>query len=165
MHIDRFREMYVAELQEARSFEDLLLRGLEKMAGAASDRELKQAFESHLEETRSQRLRLEAILKRLDVPPEHRDQAVEAMLRETDKMIAMVEPGPVRDAALIASAQRLEHYEIAVYGTLATYASCLGFEDDKQILLGILEEEKATDLTLSDIAVGLVNPTAIQRAG
>ena len=163
MNIDRFREMYQAELQEARSVETLLIEGLPKMAEAADNPELRQAFQTHLEETRGHQRSLDAILKKLGASPqEHEDQAMRALVNEAEKMIGMVEQGPLRDAALIASAQRIEHYEIAVYGTLATYAKCLGLDDQKQALADILEEEKSTDEKLSDLADGIINPSAVE---
>ena len=163
MNIDGFRDMFVAELQEARSIEDQLIRALPKMAEAAGASELRQAFEMHLQETRGHRQSVEGILKRLGAAPrEHEDQALGALIQEAEKMIGMVEKGPLRDAALIASAQRIEHYEIAVYGTLATYAESLGMDEDKQALADILEDEKNTDLNLSDLAAGIVNPSAVQ---
>jgi len=163
MNIDHFREMYTAELQEARSVEAQLSAALPKMAEAADSSELRQGFQMHLEETRGHQRDVDGILKRLGASPkEHEDQAMRALIGEAEKMIGMVEAGPLRDAALIASAQRIEHYEIAVYGTLATYAKCLGLEDDKQKLADILEEEKATDEKLSDLADGIINPAAVE---
>ena len=163
MNIEGFRDMFVAELQEARSIEDQLIRALPKMAEAAETPDLRQAFQTHLEETRRHRQDVESVLKRLGAAPrEHEDQAFRALVEEAEKMIGMMQAGPLRDAALIASAQRIEHYEIAVYGTLATYAESLGMEDDKQKLADILEDEKNTDLDLSDLATGIVNPSAVQ---
>jgi ferritin-like metal-binding protein YciE len=164
MKITGFRDLYVAELQEARSVEAMLVEALPKMAQAASDERLKTAFQEHLEATREQQSSVEAILQRLGADPsEHEDQSMRTLIDQAQKMAGLVEAGPFRDAALIASAQRIEHYEIAVYGTLATYAQFLGFEDDNQILGGILEEEKDTDDLLSDIAEGVVNPSAVEK--
>jgi ferritin-like metal-binding protein YciE len=119
----------------------------------------------HLEETRGHRRGVERILAKLGVSPtEHEDQSMHALIDETAKMIGMTERGPLRDAALIASAQRIEHYEIAVYGTLATYAKLLGEDDDKQALADIMEEEKDADEKLSELADGVINPTAVAQA-
>lgn len=164
MKISGFEDLYVSELQEARSFESILTEGLPKMAEAASDARLRSAFDDHLRQTREHQRRVEAILKRLDVSPtEHVDQSMLTLAEQSDRMAKLVDPGPFRDAALIASAQRIEHYEIAVYGTLATYARFLGFENDHQILSGILEEERDADDLLSDIAEGVVNPSAVEK--
>ncbi len=163
MNIDRFREMYQAELQEARSVETQLIEALPKMAEAAENPELRESFQLHLEETRGHQRSVDSILKGLGASPnEHEDQSMRALIGEAEKMMGLVEGGPLRDAALIASAQRIEHYEIAVYGTLATYAKCLGLEDHQQKLADILEEEKSTDERLSDLADGIINPAAVE---
>jgi ferritin-like metal-binding protein YciE len=165
MTIEHFQDMYKSELQEARSLEEQLVGALPRLVEAAANPELRQAFQMHLEETKGHQRSLDGLLKSLGASPrEHEDQAMQALLRETDKMIGMVERGPIRDAALIASSQRIEHYEIAVYGTLATYAKNLGLEDQKQKLADILEEEKTADQKLSDLAYGIINPAAVQAA-
>lgn len=164
MPITDIQDLYIAELQEAQSFEALLTKALSKMAEAASEEQLQRAFRDHLEETREHQRSVEALIQRLDADPrEHEDQSMQVLVDQSEKMAGLVEAGPLRDAALIASAQRIEHYEIAVYGTLATYAQLLGFENDHQILSGILGEEKDTDDLLSDIAVGMVNPASAER--
>lgn len=165
-----FQELYVAELQEARSFEQMLLEALPKLADAASDERLKTAFREHAAATREHENRLESILNGLNADPkQHKDQSMQRLVQESSKMAELVAAGPVRDAALIASAQRLEHYEIAVYGTLAAYAQNLGHDDAREILHDILEQEKDTDELLSELAQAIVNPTAAEvsarRAG
>ncbi|NDW07524.1 YciE/YciF ferroxidase family protein [Jiella pacifica] len=163
MAISGLRDLYVAELQEARSFEALLTDALPKMAKAASEEQLRLAFEQHLEATREQLASVEALLKEAGADPKaHQDQSMKVLIEQSEKMTGMVAAGPLRDAALIASAQRIEHYEIAVYGTLATYAKMLGLENDHQILNGILGEEKDADDLLTDIAVGMVNPAVAE---
>jgi ferritin-like metal-binding protein YciE len=161
MNVDNFREMYTAELQELRSVEAQLVEALPKMADMASHPELKQAIQTHLEETRWQQSQLDEILRRHGVDPrEHVDQAMQAMLKEAEKWAGMVPDQDLRDAGLIASAQRVEHYEIAVYGSLATWAKQLGLDEDLPALLDILEEEKRTDESLSRLAKRVVNPDA-----
>ena len=161
MNVDNFREMYIAELQELRSVEAQLVEALPKMADMASHPELKQAIQTHLEETRWQQSQLDEILRRHRVDPrEHVDQAMQAMLKEAEKWAGMVPDQDLRDAGLIASAQRVEHYEIAVYGSLATWAKQLGLDEDLPALLDILEEEKRTDESLSRLAKRVVNPDA-----
>jgi ferritin-like metal-binding protein YciE len=162
--IKDFKDMYLAELQEARSLEEMLIGALPKMAEKAQDSGLKQALQSHLDQTRSHRERLEEILGRHGAAGEHHtDQSMQVLISEAEKMVDMVNDGPVRDAALISSAQRIEHYEIALYGTLASYADSLGLGDDKQVLHDILEQEKTADEMLSELAVGSVNAEAAQR--
>ena len=87
---------------------------------------------------------------------------MQALVGEAEKMMGMMKSGPLRDAALIASAQRVEHYEMAVYGTLANYAECLGLDDEVQLLAGILEDEKLADEKLSEVVSGSVNPSAVE---
>jgi ferritin-like metal-binding protein YciE len=161
MNVDTFRQMYVTELQELHSVEAQLVDALPKMADVASHPELKQAIQSHLEETRSQRDRLEAVLRRHRAEPrEHVDQSMQAIVREAEKWAKMVQDPDLRDAGLIASAQRVEHYEIAVYGTLATWAKQLGLDEDERTLQAILDEEKRTDETLTGLAKQVINPDA-----
>jgi ferritin-like metal-binding protein YciE len=161
MNVDSFRDMYIAELQELRSVEEQLIEALPRMAEMASHAELKLAIRSHLEETRAQQARLDAILTRHGAEPrEHVDQAMQAMLKEAEKWAGMIQDQDLRDAGLIASAQRIEHYEIAIYGSLATWAKLLGLEDDLQALLSNLEEEKQTDDKLTGLAKRMVNPDA-----
>jgi len=161
MNVDSFRDMYLAELQELRSVEAQLVEALPRMADLASHPELKQAIQAHFDETRSQQSRLDEILRRHNVDPrEHVDQAMQAMLKEAEKWARMVQDQDLRDAGLIASAQRVEHYEIAVYGSLATWAKQLGLQEDLQALHAILDEEKRTDDKLSTLAKRVVNPDA-----
>jgi ferritin-like metal-binding protein YciE len=161
MNVDDFREMYVAELQELRSVEEQLVQALPKMADMAEHPELKQAIETHLDETRQQRDRLDELLSLHRANPrEHQDGSMQAIISEADRWAGMVQDGDLRDAGLIASAQRIEHYEIAVYGTLATWAKQLGLDEDMRILLEILDEEKSTDERLTELAKSVVNPEA-----
>jgi ferritin-like metal-binding protein YciE len=165
MKVNDFHQMYVAELQELRSVEAQLVDALPKMAEAASHPELKQAIRTHLEETQSQRDRLDEILRRHGSEPrEHVDQSMQAIVSESEKWAKMVEAPDLRAAGLIASAQRVEHYEIAVYGTLATWAKQLGLNEDQQALHRILEEEKRTDERLTGLAKRVVNPDAAAAA-
>jgi ferritin-like metal-binding protein YciE len=161
MNVTSLRDLYIAELQEIRSVEEQLVGALPTMADVAGHPELKQGIQTHLEETRAQQSRVEEILRRHNAEPrEHVDQAMQAMLQEAEKWANMVQNPDLRDAGIIASAQRVEHYEIAVYGSLATWAKQLGLEDDLQALLAILEEEKHTDERLSMLAKRMINPDA-----
>ena len=164
MAIETLQDLYVAELQEARSVEGMLIDALPKMAESASEEQLRRAFEQHLKATRDQLASIEALIKKADADPhEHHDQSMQVLIEQAQKMAGMVTGGPLRDAALIASAQRIEHYEIAVYGTLATYARILGLDNDYEILSGILGEEKDADDLLTDIAIGMVNPSVAEK--
>src|SRR3954452_7766306 len=127
MNVDDFRKMYVAELQELRSVEDQLVEALPRMAALVEHPQLRQTLESHLSETKSQRDRLDRLLRAHNAGKrEHEDGSMHAIIREAERWAKMVSDRDCRDAGIIASAQRVEHYEIAVYGTLATWARQLG---------------------------------------
>jgi ferritin-like metal-binding protein YciE len=161
MNVNTLRDLYIAELQEIRSVEEQLVAALPRMADVAGHPELKQGIQTHLEETRAQQSRVEEILRRHNAEPrEHVDQAMQAMLQEAEKWASLVQDRDLRDVGIIASAQRVEHYEIAVYGSLATWAKQLGLDEDLQVLLTILEEEKRTDGRLAALAKRMVNPDA-----
>jgi len=115
----------------------------------------------HLGETRTQLERLADMLNRHGVAPnEHRDQSMQTLIGEARKWLAMLDDPAARDAALFASAQRIEHYEIAIYGSLAAWAKKLGFHEDLETLLTILDEERRADATLTDLAKDRVNAAA-----
>jgi ferritin-like metal-binding protein YciE len=165
MNIDTFRQMYVSELQELYSVETQLTEALPKMLDTARRVELKEVLRNHLQETRSQRDRLEELLRRHKAAPhEHVDQSMQAIVREADKWAGMIEDTDLRDAGLIASAQRVEHYDIAIYGTLATWADQLGLDEDLFILHAILDEERRADEKLTAIAKQAVNREAVAAA-
>lgn len=161
MKIEDFEKIYVAELQEVYSVEAQLLDALPNMIETASDKDLQEAMEEYLRQTRSHVERLEPVLKRHNAETrDHRDQSMQTIIAETGKWAGMVEDPACRDAGLIASAQRIEHYQIAVYGSLASWANQLGFEDDAVALHSNLEEEKAADEKLTSLAESIVNPRA-----
>jgi len=124
------------------------------MARAATDESLKAAFEAHLEETRGQIERLDQIVEKTEELPIRRMKchALEGLVEEAQEIIDSVEAGPVRDAGLIGAAQKVEHYEIATYGTLTAMAKRLGFDEAAKLLAETLQEEKATDEKLNVIA-------------
>jgi ferritin-like metal-binding protein YciE len=120
MKMNTLKEVYLAELQELHNVEEQLTQALPKMRDKAQHDELKQAFGQHLEETRSQRERVESILRNHGADPQaHRDQAMERLIAEAEKTVSMIDEPLLRDAEMIASAQKVEHYEIAAYGTVA----------------------------------------------
>lgn len=165
MTIQTFRDMYDAELSEAVSFEAMLAQSISDLAAMTSTARLREAMSAHASQPKAQSRSLAGILEsRGRNPREHTDQAMRAMVDEARKMAEMVAEGPLRDAAIIASVQRLKHYEVAVYGTLATYADCLGLEDEKQTLGSILQSEKDFDEELSEIAREVVNKDAARAA-
>jgi ferritin-like metal-binding protein YciE len=165
MQINSFKEMYFAELSELVDAEKRLVEALTKAAEKASHDGLKQALLKHRDETQTQRDRVRAILDRHGYNPDaHQDQAMASLIAETEKMQDILQPSDLADAGLIASAQKIEHYEIAAYGTAAAYAGVLGLTEDQSELHTILDEEKATDQRLSLLATTVVNQDAINRA-
>lgn len=161
MPVSHLRDLYIEELQEMRSAEDLMSRAMPTLAERATNAGLSSMFEADVADTRAHCERLDAILARHGANPgAHRDQSMAALVAEADKWSGMIEDPDCRDTALIASAQRLQHYEIAAYGSLATWAKQLGFQEDLDQLLLILDEEKRADETLTDLAKSVVNPAA-----
>jgi ferritin-like metal-binding protein YciE len=161
MHINNFQEMYIAELQELENVEAQLEQSLGRLAQAASNPALKEAFERHREQTTTHKERLQSILqKHGSAKRAHTDQAMQGLVHETEKMSQMVEGEGLRDAALIASAQKIEHYEIAAYGTAAALAAQLDLRDDEKMLHQTLGEEKQADELLTKLAKSEVNKNA-----
>jgi ferritin-like metal-binding protein YciE len=165
MKLDSMNKLYVEQLQDLYSAETQLVEALPKMAKAASNRELQQAFEKHLKETETHVERIEKIFENLDYKPGgHKCKGMEGLIKEGEEMIKDAKSDPeVRDAGLIAAAQRVEHYEIAGYGTVRTYAKMLGRRDDEQLLQQTLNEEGKTDELLTRLAESQINPQAMQR--
>jgi ferritin-like metal-binding protein YciE len=162
MEISNFKDMYLAELQELVSMEAQLADALLRMAGAASHPVLKRVFIHHRAETEIQMDRLMTILLKHGASPRvHTDQAMKALVTETRKMIAMLKVDDLRDAGLIASAQKIEHYEIAAYGTAAALAGQLELRDEQKMLHMSLEEERQVDTLLTHLAKREVNRQAV----
>jgi ferritin-like metal-binding protein YciE len=162
MEITSFKDMYLSELQELASVEDQLAESLLHMAEVASHPTLKNMLLHHSEKTQVQKDRLESTLQKHGVSPKaHTDQAMEALLKETGKMLTMLKGDDLRDAGLIASAQKLEHYEIAAYETAAALAGQLDLRDDQQMLHTSLEEERHADALLTQLAKSEVNSDAL----
>ena len=161
LHLDSFDDLYVAQLQDLYSAETQLVDALPKMADAASHPELKRAFQDHLGTTKRQKDRLDQIFRSLGADPGGETcQAMKGLVKEGQEIIDADAPDAVRDAGLIAAAQRVEHYEIAGYGTVQTFAERLGRRDDARLLGETLAEEKEADGLLNRIAEQVVNPDA-----
>ena len=161
MELGTLHDLYVNELKDLYNAENQLLKAIPKMAKAASAPELSDAFESHLKETEGQVKRLEKIFKKLRVNPKGKKcKGMEGLIEEGKEIIDADGEPEVRDAALIAAAQKVEHYEIASYGTVRTYAEQLGFEDAANLLQQTLEEESETNEKLTDLAESVVNVEA-----
>lgn len=158
------RELYVGELKDLYSAENQLVKALPKMAKAASSDELRQGFEEHLEQTRGHVQRLEKIFESLDESPKGKKCAgMEGLVKEGSEAMEEDFEGALMDAALIGAAQRVEHYEIAAYGTASEFAKILGESEHVTLLEETLQEEKETDEKLTELAK-TINPKANEGA-
>jgi ferritin-like metal-binding protein YciE len=153
METNRLKHLYVEELKDLYSAESQMVKALPKMAKAATSEDLKAGFEEHLEQTKGHISRLEDIFKALGESPKGRKcKGMEGLIKEGAEMIDE-DPAPEElDAGLISAAQRVEHYEIAGYGCVATYAKLLRENDAEALLRQTLDEEKETDEKLTELA-------------
>ncbi len=164
MSVDTIEKLFIAELKDLYSAENQITRALPKMVKAATSADLKKAFESHLRETEGQIERLVEICNMLGTNPKGKScEGMKGVLEEGSSMLHDSAEGDVRDAALISAAQRVEHYEMAAYGTVRAYARLLGQPKVAKLLEETLDEEKAADQKLTSIAQK-VNVRAQQNA-
>ena len=162
LDLDSFTKLYVHELKDLYSAETQISEALPKMIDAATDADLKTAFKEHLQQTKNQIKRLEQIFKGMDFSPRgHKCEGMEGLLKEGSEILREVEPGPLLDAAMISAAQRVEHYEIAGYGTARTYAEKMGDYAAADLLQETLDEEGQTDQRLSRLAMRKINFKAL----
>ncbi len=162
MSLDSLQDLFLEELKDVYHAEKQLVAALPKMAKAATSPELEEAFTSHLAETKGHVDRLERIFKDLGVPARgKRCKGMEGLIEEGKEVLEEEGEAAVIDAALIAAAQRVEHYEIAAYGCLRTYAQLLGHQNALSLLSQTLEEEEAADEKLSTIGESQVNADAL----
>ena len=161
MKLDSLETLFVEELRDLYSAENQLVKALPKMAKRASSEELKQAFEEHLELTREHVARLDEIFENLGKPAKGKTcKAMKGLIEEGSEVLEEQGEASVIDAALIAAAQKVEHYEIATYGTVRTWAEMLGQDDTVDLLQQTLDEESETDEKLTEIAESTINATA-----
>ncbi len=161
--LENLQDLLVHQLKDLYSAEEQLITALPKMSEAASSSELKQAFDQHLGETRRQKDRLDQAFRMLNCPAESEScPAMEGLVEEGSEIIAAKGDADVKDAALIAAAQRVEHYEIAAYGCARTFAQRLGRSDVANLLQQSLDEEGNADKILTEIAESWVNQEAAQ---
>jgi ferritin-like metal-binding protein YciE len=161
MSLESLRDLYVHELRDLYNAETQLIKALPKMAKAASAPELRAAFEEHLSVTKRQVDRLDQIFEALDERPTGKKcVAMEGLIEEGKEMMKEDAEPAVLDAALIAAAQKVEHYEIAGYGCVRTYARMLGFEDAAELLQETLNEEGEADHKLTELAESVINVEA-----
>jgi len=159
--LNNFDDLFTHQLQDVYDAENQLIDALPKMSAAAGTPELKQAFDTHLMETKVHAQRLEDVFRKLGKDAERTTcPAMKGLIKEGSETISATGDQKVKDAALIASAQRVEHYEIAAYGTLRTLAKTVGLNDVAAILQQTLDEEGATDKKLTRIAEAFVNQKA-----
>lgn len=163
MKVNSLKELFVEELKDVYDAENQIVKALPKMAKATSTPELRKAFEEHLEQTKGHVRRLEQIFEGLGEQAKAKKcDGVRGIIEEGEDVVSDGQEGPVRDAGLIAGAQRVEHYEMAAYGSLKTWAGQLGDERAASLLEQTLSEEKEADQILTRIATGGVNTQAAQ---
>ena|SRR5437868_1782594 len=154
MKLESLRELFIKELQDLYSAEKMIIKALPKMTDKASAPDLRSGLDQHLEETRGQVRRLDQIFDQ--IPDVERDdekcKGMEGIIKENEDVIKENAEPEVRDAAIIAGAQKVEHYEIASYGTVRTYARLLGRNEWAQLLQETLDEEKHADQLLNGLS-------------
>jgi ferritin-like metal-binding protein YciE len=154
-------DLLVHELQDIYNAEAQILKALPKMVKAATDPELKSAFEEHRRQTEGQVVRLDQVFKLLGLPAKGRKcEGMAGLLEEGKKTMEQDAEPAVLDAAMIAAAQKVEHYEIAAYGCVCTYAEMLGYDQVHELLGQNLDEEETTDQRLTALAESVINPEA-----
>ena len=159
--LDTLRKLLQEELKDLYDAEKQLIRALPKLAKKATAPELRQALEEHLSQTEQHVARIEQAFDQLDMPNRGKKcKGMQNLIAEGDEMIAEAEDGPARDAVMIAAARKVEHYEIASYGTVRTWATLLGNSKIAALLETTLDEEKDADTRLTSIAESQVNDEA-----
>jgi ferritin-like metal-binding protein YciE len=158
VELETLKDLYIDELKDLYSAENQILKALPKMIKKATHPQLKRAFATHERQTRQQVKRLERICKALGESPRGKKcKGMEGVIADGAELMKEKAEPDVMDAGLISAAQHVEHYEIAGYGTVRTYAQELGFEDQAMLLQQTLDEEKQTDELLTGLAVSAIN--------
>jgi len=162
MNLETLRELYVNELRDLYNAENQLLKALPKMAKASSSDELKEAFEKHLEQTKGHVERLEEVFEELGEKTKGKTcQAMKGLIEEGSEVLKANGEDSVIDAAIIVAAQKVEHYEIAGYGSVRTFAQLLGQDKSADLLQETLDEESEANELLNKLAEDIVNPEAL----
>jgi len=165
MKLDTLKKLYVEELRDIYNAEQQLVKALPKMAKGASSDELRDAIETHLDETKGHIDRLEQIFEELDETPKGKTcQGMKGLIEEGSKILEEKGEDSVIDAGIIAAAQKVEHYEMATYGTLRSWADLLNQDQAAGLLQETLDEEGETDKKLNDLAEEIVNPEALAES-
>jgi ferritin-like metal-binding protein YciE len=163
MKPNSLRELYTEQLKDLYDAEHQIIKALPKMIEAAQAEELKDALNEHLDVTKEQARRLEQIFKNLgEKAKAEKCKGMQGVIEEGNDLVSGIEDGNVRDAAIIASAQRVEHYEMAGYGTARTYAELLDEQEARDLLQQTLNEEEEADQVLTNLA-GDINTEAMQE--
>lgn len=159
--MNTLNDLFVDELKDLYSAERQLLKAIPRMMKGSTSDELRSAFETHLAQTEGHVERLEQVFERIEASPRGKKcKAMEGLVEEGEEVLDMEGDGDVLDAAIIGAGQRVEHYEIAAYGTAVAHAKALGYEDLANILGQTLQEEEETDKLLTQIAEGGINRMA-----
>jgi ferritin-like metal-binding protein YciE len=164
MKLDTLKTLYINELRDLYNAENQLVKALPKMAKGASSEELKDAFEKHLKQTKSHVERLEEVFEEMGEKPRGKTcKAMKGLIEEGSEILHEDGEESVIDAGIIVAAQKVEHYEIASYGSVRTFAQLLGKDRSAELLQTTLDEESETNETLNQLAEGIVNPEAIME--
>jgi len=164
MQMENLQDLLKADLKDVLHAENQIVKALPKMIKKASHPELQEALENHLEETKEQVNRVEQVMELLGMPVRSKAcKAMQGIIEEGKEVMGEDADDDVMDAALIGAAQKVEHYEIATYGTLCTYAELLGLEEAKRLLGQNLEEEKQADQKLTELAEAVINLEAADQ--
>lgn len=154
----KLHKLFEEELKDIYWAEKALTKAIPKMIKKATSQELIDALENHLEETEAQVERVEQVFEILGKSAQAKKcEAMDGLIKEAEELMTESDEGVVRDAAIISAAQKVEHYEIASYGTLATFAKTLGLDDAAELLVATLNEEKNADETLTTVAESAIN--------
>ncbi|MGP0072186.1 MAG: ferritin-like domain-containing protein [Bryobacteraceae bacterium] len=163
MKIESMEDLFLEQVEDLYDAEKRLVKALPKMAEASTSQSLRQAFESHLMETEAHVSRLENIFRTLGKDPKsHTCDAMKGLISEGEDMVSDIDESSLRDAGLIAAANRVEHYEIAAYGSARTFAETLGLREAATVLEQTLQEEKRADQKLTQLAESMVNDEALR---
>ena len=164
MNLETLKELYVNELRDLYNAEGQLVKALPKMAKAASSDELKEAFEKHLEQTKGHMERLEQVFEEIDEKPKGKTcHGMKGLIEEGSEVLKADGEDSVLDAGIIVAAQKVEHYEIAGYGSVRTFAQLLGQDKSAELLQQTLDEESETNELLNKLAEDIVNPEALME--
>jgi ferritin-like metal-binding protein YciE len=165
MKLETLHDLYLTELRDLYSAETQIVKALPKVIEKTTNSELRQALENHLEQTRGHVARLEEVFQlHKEEPKKLKCKGMQGVLDEGEEMLGFDAPPEVRDAAIISACQRVEHYEIAAYGSVLTYAEQMGHDRAAAVLQQTLDEEKEADEKFTDIAESRVNVEATRHA-